>query len=221
MTRRPIPWDEFDAEVALVRHLLREIPWRRSSGEDRALRAAYRRWTTADEEPSPLMLQPLWARVPAGGWHGLADDGLDRAVHHAALLLHLVALGEGGTGRPVDNLGAAAKAANLAEGRFARLVNTPEPARLTALARLFRRFARENVNYRPIAPAGPEQAVSEDAERAPAILPSTRATLRDSRRDDLAALLAFLFTNDPKTPASRWAAGYYNVSLTPTAAEAA
>ena len=94
---RLIPWHEFDAEVDLVRYLIRELPWRRADGsDDRSIRAEYRRWTTSDGEPTPLMLAPLWRRIPADGWNGLNDDATDRAVHHAALVLHLIALGDEG-----------------------------------------------------------------------------------------------------------------------------
>ncbi len=207
---RLIPQREFDEEVRLVRYLTREFPWRRSDGkDDRALRAEYRRWTTADTEPTPLMLAPLWRRIPTDGWKGLNEPAIDRAVHHAALVLHLLALGEGGSGKPVDDLGAASKAASLAEGRFTRLVNTPQSARLETLARLFRRFGRAGVNYRAAAPHRNEDDDGDGFDRR-----STRNSLRDSRRDDLAALLAFLFTDDPKASASRWAAGYYR--LTPS-----
>lgn len=207
---RPIPRPEFDPEVALVRYLARDVPWRRADGsEDRGLRATFRRWAAADGDPTPLMLAPLWQRIPAAGWEGLPASSVDRAVHHAALVLHLVALGEGGSGKPVDNLGAAAKAADVAEGRFVRLVNSPAPARLEALARLFRQFARKGVPYRVAAPKPAEEEATAEggADRR-----STLATLRDTRRDDLAALLAFLFTDDPGPAASRWAAGYYRIT---------
>src|SRR5690606_23466250 len=123
-------------------------------------------------------------------------------VHHAALVLHLLSLGldADAPGVPATNLGAAAKAAGVAEGRFARLVNTPAPARLEMLGRLFRRFRQQNVHLHLTA-GKPEEG---EPERR-----STRATLRDSRYDDLAALLAFVFTDDPRPAASRWAAGYY------------
>lgn len=206
---RLIPWHEFDAEVDLVRYLIRELPWRRADGsDDRSIRAEYRRWTTSDGEPTPLMLAPLWRRIPADGWNGLNDDATDRAVHHAALVLHLIALGDEGGGKPISNLGAAAQAAGVAEGRFNRLVNTPPSARLETLARLFRRFDRANVPYRVALPA-PSSEDEDATDRR-----SNRRTLRDSRRDDLAALLTFLFTNDPKPAASRWAAGFYR--LTPS-----
>lgn len=206
---RPIPWPEFDAEVALVRHLISERPWTRSGDDDRALRAAFRRWTTADAEPTPLMLAPLWQRVPAGGWRGLPEPGLDRAVHHAALVLHLLALGldPDDKGTPTTNLGAAARAAGVAEGRFVRLVNTPAPARLETLGRLFRRFRQQNVHLRLTASA-PEEGGGDRR--------STRSTLRDTRHDDLAALLAFLFTDAPKPAVSRWAAGYYRTESSET-----
>ncbi len=209
-----IPWPAFDAEVAFVRRLVQRVPWQRPDGsEDRALRAEYRRWTSADAEPTPLMLAPLWAHAAvAQGWHSLDEAGLDRAVHHAALVLHLVALGEGASGAPLDNLGAAAHRAGVAEGRFARLVNTPAPARLETLGRLFRRLARENVSYRATAP--PAEEGQPDRR-------SSRATLRDGRRDDLAALLAFLFTDEPRPAASRWAAGYYRTTDAASTSEAA
>lgn len=213
---RPIPWSDFDSEVALVRHLAHTVPWKYNGDDDRALRAAFRRWTTADGEPSPLMLAPLWQRVPASGWRGLDEPSVDRAVHHAALVLHLLALGldADAQGVPTYNLGAAAKAAGVAEGRFVRLVNTPAPARLETLGRLFRRFRQQNVHL--LLTAGKPDDGSIDGR-------STRATLRDSRRDDLAALLAFLFTSTPKPAVSRWAAGYYRIEpdLSNTEASAA
>lgn len=210
---RLIPWREFDSEVALVRHLIRDLPWRRADGtDDRAIRAEYRRWTTADSEPTPLMLAQLWPHVPADGWRGLSEPGLDRAVHHAALVVHLLALGEGGFGTPINDLGAASKAANVAEGRFARLLNAPPSAKLESLARLFRRFGREGVNYRAAAPRSNDD--SEGIDRR-----SKWSTIRDSRCDDLAALLAFLFTEDPKRSASRWAAGYYRLTPSDLATE--
>ena len=212
---RPIPWSAFDAEVALVRRLVHERPWLRAGGEeDRALRAEFRRWSGDDAEPTTLMLASLWPRVPGGGWRGLDEAGLDRAVHHAALVLHLLALGldPGAPGAPTTNLGAAAKAAGVAEGRFARLVNTPAPARLETLGRLFRRFRQQNVHLH-LTTGTP--AEGEKDRR------STRATLHDGRHDDLAALLAFLFTDDPKPAASRWAAGYYRTEATTEASAAA
>lgn len=206
---RPIPWPAFDAEVALVRHLVHDRPWVRPGGEDdRALRAAFRRWSTADGEPTPLMLAPLWQHpAVCNNWHDLAEPDLDRAVHHAAFVLHLLALGldPDDSGTPATNLGAAAKAAGVAEGRFVRLVNTPAPARLETLGRLFRRFRQQNVHLH-LTSGKPDE--NEPDRR------STRATLRDLRRDDLAALLAFLFTDDPKRAVSRWAAGYYRMEST-------
>ena len=204
---RPIPRPEFDAEVALVRYLVHDRPWARTGDDDRALRAAFRRWTTADGEPTPLMLAPLWQHVPSDGWRGLDEPGVDRAVHHAALVLHLLALGldADAPGVPATNLGAAAKAAGVAEGRFVRIVNTPAPARLETLGRLFRRFRQQNVHLRLTA----DKPEEDETDRR-----STRATLRDSRYDDLAALLAFLFTDTPKPAVSRWAAGYYRLEST-------
>ncbi len=211
MTDR-IPWSELDAELALVRHLVHVPPWLRD--DDRGLRAAFRRWTPADEEPSIEMLAALWPRVPAAGWRGLDPPGTERAVRHAALVLHLLALGLGPDeqGQPATNLGRAAQAAGVAEGRFARLMNTPAPARLEALGRLFRRFRAQRVYLRLAAPR-PEDG--EDDRR------STRATLRDTRRDDLAAFLAFLFTDDPRPAVSRWAAGYYRTEQEAPASEPA
>lgn len=200
---RLIPWSEFDAEVALVRYLVHERPWTRTGDDDRALRATFRRWTTADGEPTPLMLAPLWQRVPSDGWRGLDEPGVDRAVHHAALVLHLLALGldADAPGVPTTNLGAAAKAADVAEGRFVRIANTPAPARLETLGRLFRRFRQQNVHLHIVIKA-------KEGE-----VPDYRAQ-RDPRRDELAALLAFLFTDDPKPAVSRWAAGYYRLEST-------
>jgi len=200
---RPIPWPEFDAEVALVRRLVLDRPWVRPNGEDdRALRSAFRHWTPTDGEPTTLMLAPLWPRVPTDGWRGLDEAGVGRAVHHAALVLHLLALGldpdEPGT--PTHNLGAAAKAAGVAEGRFVRLVNAPAPARLGALGRLFRRLRQRGVLLRLTA----SKPGDGEPDRR-----STLRTLHDPRYDDLAALLAFLFTAGPKRSVSRWAAGYY------------
>ncbi|ARA93896.1 hypothetical protein AWN76_012490 [Rhodothermaceae bacterium RA] len=204
-----IPWHQFDAELTLVRHLVHDPPWAHT--DDRGLRAAFRRWTPADVEPSVEMLAALWPRVPAGGWKGLDEPGLERAVRHAALVLHLRALGldPGEPGTPTTNLGAAARAASVAEGRFARLMNTPAPARLEALGRLFRRLRTARVHLHLTAPK-PEDGETDRR--------STLATLKDLRRDDLAALLAFLFTDDPKPAVSRWAAGYYRTSDQPETA---
>jgi hypothetical protein len=203
-----IPWKQFDAELALVRHLVHAPPWARD--DDRGLRAAFRRWTVADEEPTVEMLAVLWPRVPVGGWRDLDEAATERAVRHAALVLHLLALGlaPDEQGQPASNLGAAARAAGVAEGRFARLVNTPSPARLETLGRLFRRFRAQRVQLRLTAPR-PEEGQPERR--------STARTLRDLRYDDLAALLAFLFTDNPKPAVARWAAGYYR---TETPAEA-
>jgi hypothetical protein len=124
-------------------------------------------------------------------------------------VLHLLALGldTDGEGQSTFNLGAAAKAAGVAEGRFVRLVNTPAPARLETMGRLFRRFRSRNVLLHLT--AGKPSDGEMDRR-------STHATLRDSRRDDLAALLAFLFTVDPKPAVSRWAAGYYRTEIIPS-----
>lgn len=194
----------FDAELRLVRHLVHDPPWVGAKRDDRGMRAAFRRWTPDEKIPSVEMLGPLWQRVPAE-WRGLDDEGRDRAVRHAALLLHLRALGLDADqpGSYAYNLGAAAKAAGVAEGRFARLMNTPEPARLEALGRLFRRFRAKRVHLRFAAPGQP--AEGEPDRR------SYFRSLHDLRRDDLAALLAFLFTDYPKRPVARWAAGYYSV----------
>lgn len=211
---RSIPRPEFDAEVALVRDLVHERPWTRTGDDDRALRAAFRRWTIAAGEPTPLMLAPLWRhRAVQNGWHDLDEPGLDRAVHHAALVLHLLALGIDGDapGAPTTNLGAAAKTAGVAEGRFVRIVNTPAPARLETLRRLFRRIRQENVHLRLTA----DKPADGETDRR-----STRATLRDGRYDDLAALLAFLFTDAPKPAVSRWAAGYYRTEIVHAPADA-
>jgi len=199
---RLIPYPEFDAELALVRHLLKELPWQRGGNEERGLRSEFRHWTVADHEPSPIMLASLWMRVPGDGWNGLSDTGLDRAVHHAALLLHLLAVGVQPPHEkpPEINLGTAAKLAGVKEGRFTRLVSTPGPARLAAVSRLFRQLRQKNIFYKLTWPA------PGDGERDRR---STRRTLRDGRVDDLAAILVFLFSDDPKPAISRWAAGYY------------
>jgi len=199
---RLISTPEFDAELALVRHLTKEFPWQRSGSEDRGLRSEFRRWTVADCEPSPLMLASLWTRVPRAGWDGLSEAGLDRAVHHTALILHLLAVGAQPPHEkpPENNLGTAAKLAGVKEGRFTRLVSAPGPARLAVLSRLFRQFRQKNVSYKM---TWPEPAEGEFDRR------SARHTLRDSRVDDLAAILVFLFTDDPKPSIRRWAAGYY------------
>ena len=204
-----IPRHQFDAELTLVRHLVHDPPWVRT--DDRGLRAAFRRWTPADVEPSVEMLAALWPRVPAGGWRGLDAPALERAVRHAALVLHLPALGlaPDEPGQTTTNLGAAAWKAGVAEGRFARLMNTPAPARLEALGRLFRRLRAARVHLRLTAPKPDE---GEPDRR------STWATLRDLRRDDLAALLAFLFTDNPKPAVARWAAGYYDTAVQPETA---
>lgn len=231
----PIPYPDFDAEVVLVRNLVERPSWHRPerpAGQqtDRALRADYRRWTAADVEPTSLMMASLWQHrafedsTLEGGWrsHGgklsLNADATQRTVQHAAVLLHLVALAEGGAGRaapsgkPVDNLGKAARDAGVAEVRFARIVNTAPSARLDTLGRVFRQIGRAGVAYRI---AVPRPAEGDAPDRR-----STYGTLRDSRRDDLAALLAFLFTDNAKPAATRWTAGYYHTSITPTAAEA-
>lgn len=219
-----ISYRDFDGTVALVRHLVARPPWHRperATGQqnDRALRAEYRHWTSADVEPTPLMLAPLWQRTPVDGWRGLDEASVDRGVHLAAIVLHLVALAEGGAGRetptgaPVDNLGRAARDAGVAEVRWARIVNAAPSVRLDAVGRLMRQIGRAGVPYRVAAP----RADDEDAPDRR----STRQTLHHPQRDDLAALVAFLFTADSKPAASRWTAGYYHTSLTPTAAEAA
>ncbi len=206
-----IPWTQFDAELTLVRHLVHDPPWAHT--DDRGLRAAFRRWTPAVVEPSVEMLAALWPRVPAGGWQGLDEAGLERAVRHAALVLHLLALGlaPDEPGKRTTNLGAAARAVGVAEGRFARLMNTPAPARLEALGRLFRRLRAGRVHLHLTAP---RPAEGEPDRR------STLRTLRDLRRDDLAALLAFLFTDNPKPAVARWAAGYYHTDDQPETADA-
>ncbi len=194
-------WSQFDAELALVRYLVHEPPWLRT--DDRGVRAAFRRWTTTDAEPTVEMLAALWPRVPAGGWGGLDESATERSVRHAALVLHLLALGIDADelGQPAASLGAAARAAGVAEGRFARLMNTPALARLETLGRLFRRFRAQRVHLRLTAPR-PEEGQPDRR--------STFHTLRDTRYDDLAALLAFLFTDNPKPAVARWAAGYYH-----------
>ena len=84
----------------------------------------------------------------------------------------------------------------------------PYAKRLDTLARLFRRFARAGAGVRlRLTVARPDEGAA-DAR-------STRRTLRDSRVDDLAALLAFLFTDDPKPAVSRWAAGFFRTSPSP------
>lgn len=195
-----IPAAQFDAELSLVRHLIHEPPWLRD--DDRSMRAVFRRWSPRDGEPSTLMLASLWPRVPVDGWNGLDEMACRRAIHHAALVLHLVSLGlpASESGVPTTNLGAAAKAAGVSEGRFARLVNLPAPARLDALGRLFRQLRAQRVHLHLTA-ARPGEGEPEGR--------STRRTLQDTRRDDLAALLVFLFTNTPRPAAARWAAGYY------------
>ena len=203
-----IPWRLFDTECSLVRHLVHDPPWIRN--DDRGLRAAFRRWTPADVEPSVEMLAALWPRVPAAGWQGLEEPDLERAVRHAAYVLHLLALGlaPDEKGKPASNLGEAARAAGVAEARFARLMNTPPSARLEALGRLFRRLRAARVLLRLTAPKPDD---GEPDRR------SNRNTLKDLRRDDLAAILAFLFTDNPKPAVARWAAGYYH---TPNLTEA-
>lgn len=201
--KRMIPWQEFNAELTLVRHLVHEYPWQRGVNEDRGLRSEFRRWDASDQDPSVTMLAPLWRRVPADGWTGLNEIGLDRSVHHAAMLLHLLALGETvfSDKRPASNLGTAARRADVKEGRFNRLVNTPGTARLKALSRLCRQLRQKNVAYR-LTISKPSDG---EMERR-----STLRTLRDGRVDDLAAILTFLFTDNPKVSISRWAAGYYH-----------
>ncbi len=193
-----IPGPEFDAELGLVRHLVSEPPWVRS--ESKGLRAAFRRWTSADLEPSLEMLAPLWRRIPAVGWKGLNDPSTVRSVHHAAFVLHLLALGLDPGGKQSFNLGKAAKDARVGDGRFARLMNTPFPSRMEALGRLFRRFRSEGIYLRIAAPRPDEDEFD---------CRSRRWTARDPRRDDLAAMQMFLFTNDPKIAVARWAAGYF------------
>ncbi|MFN3314762.1 MAG: hypothetical protein ACK46Q_15045, partial [Hyphomonas sp.] len=139
-----LPHPDFDATLHLVRRLVEPRPWHRPERPpgrqtDRALRAEYRHWTSADEEPTPLMLAPLWQHgterkhptfpddVLERGWaspddrHRLSPEATERAVRLAAVVQHLVAVAEGGAGREtpggsaVDNLGRAAQLADVGE----------------------------------------------------------------------------------------------------------
>lgn len=204
-----IPWNQFDEEVRLVRYLIEPPPWKRSGreDEDRGLRAVYRRWSASGGDltapavadrtgPSPEMVAPLWLRNPRQpeGW---SDTDLQRAVDHAAMVLHLIALGADG-GAPATSLGAACHRAGVSDKRFIRLMHTPRSARLEALARLFRRLRAANV---------PVRFASSEQDRR-----SSRRTLRNLQHDDLAAFLAFLFTDESEDAIARWAAAYYRTA---------
>ncbi len=193
-----IPLNQFDAELRLVRRLVARLPWQRGDETDRGLRAAYRRWTPGNTlgtppEASVEMTAPLWARV-AGPAEGLTDDATLRAVRHAAFVLHLVALGAD-EGAEAPNVGSACRRADVADGRFVRLMHAPERARLEVLGRAFRRFRQAGVRVR---------LVADDAADW-----SRYRTLDHSSRDDLAALLAFLFTDRPERAIARWAAAFF------------
>lgn len=201
MSTEASPYRRTTDELNVLAALLDPPPWRlHSDSEDRGIRAAFRRWAPAEGAPGLDLLAPVWMRLDdleiyrkKQGWGRLvpvtwSDQDIEEVVRRTAMLLHLAAL-QPDKGHPVDNFGAACRAANLANGRFSRLVNPPPnlTRRLQALSRAFRRFRQQNIHLRLIA----------EAEKP------------EARLAELRAFHTFLFTDDPARAVSRWARGYF------------
>lgn len=197
------PYRHTNDELKVLAALLKRPPWKLhgdADREDRGTRAAFRRWSPTTGEPSYSLTAPIWLRLneieehrARQDWDSLVpatwtENDREEVVRRAATLLHLVAL-QPDDGRPVDNFGAACRAAGVSNGRFARLVNPPPDVarRVEALSRAFRRFRQQGVHLRLFA----------EAEK------------QKERLAELWAFHTFLFTDDPARAVSRWAQGYF------------
>lgn len=181
-------WTQLRREASLLEHLIQSPPWiqlHEPHDVDTAVRAAFRRWAPAEEEPSVLMIATMWDRVEREGWlHELSNEEQRNVISRLARTLHLFALATE-EGPSLSSFGAAcafrpakSQAPIISNGRFARLVNAPSDTqrRLEALDRAFRHFRQKNVRVQ-----------ASDAEN----------------------LLAFLYTDNPKPVISRWANDYF------------
>lgn len=183
--------------------LLDPPPWTSGANDalvDRGVRAAFRRWAPAEGAPPFDLIAPIWQRLndletyrAKQGWDQLIPeqwtlDDREEVVRRTAMLLHLIALLPE-EGQVLDNFGTACRAAGVANGRFARLVNPPTELtrRLETLSRAFRRFRQQNVRLRLLG----------DGETA------------KERQLELEAFHRFLFTDDFTSAVSRWARGYF------------
>lgn len=190
-----------------VRTLTRNAPWRVKERDDRGLRARYARWNpSVSPVPGPSLLGPLWRFIPSSESEEQAT-ATSRGVEWAGIVLHLIAVGpEIASGKPtLSNLGQALRRADMKENRFVRLMHAPLHTRLESLSRALRLLKRSNVPYSPIL----TQKSATD-EKVTFLHP-----IKDSRSDDLAALLTFLFVSDASASIARWSQGYFQ----PTEAE--
>lgn len=214
----PASIHRFDAEVALIRDLVHRPPWLRPGRPaddpiDQGFRAPYRRWvpprTASDTAaPTPEMIRLLWASRRIATLAGWRDDETDRAVERAAVVLHLVSLTADDvprgrspeTARAERSLGAALAAAGVVDKRFVALMHTPFPGRIAALGRALRRLRSAGLVYRPASAPGRDDRHS------------AWHSLGHSTRDDLAALVLFLFHPDADPAVARWAGAFFRAS---------
>lgn len=184
-----------------VRTLVRHVPWRAHEKEDRGLRARYARWNPSGSAlPGPSLLGPLWRFVPDKGGEDVTAE-MSRAVEWAGIVLHLIAVGPEAAEEKVSgpNLGRALQRAGMKEARFVRLMHAPLHVRLESLSRTFRFLKRQGVAYSPVLFSG-----TAESEGSGYLHP-----IKDSRSDDLAALLTFLFISDATPAIARWSQGYF------------
>ncbi len=182
-------WTQLRQEASLLQRLIQRPPWiQQYEPHDvvTAIRAAFRRWAPAEQEPNLLMIAALWERLGNESWlRELSEEESRHVISRLARSLHLFALASE-EGTACSSFGAAcafkppkSKAPIVSVARFARLVNQPPetPRRLEALSRAFRYFRQKGVRVKP---------------------------------DDAENLLIFLFTDDPKSVVSRWANDYFS-----------
>ena len=139
-----LPDAERSAETADARALARRPPWVPAGADDdrrtdRGLRAAVRRWDPGDA-PTPTLVFALGDRLGRERLDRLSDA----AVRRLAVVTHLLALLPA-DGHRLDSVGRACARAGMLPSRFARLVDTPRPARAAALARAFRQVGAAGV----------------------------------------------------------------------------
>lgn len=183
--------EQLNREADLLRRLIEHPPWKRVYAPfeiDTAVRAAFRRWSPAEEKPSLLMLHAIWDRLgeQERKWlESLPQDLRDDAASRIARTLHLFALAAD-EGPALASFGAAcayippkSKQAIISTKRFARLVNSPPEVklRLEALGRACRYFRQKGVRVQ-----------SADADN----------------------MMIFLFGANPKRVTSRWANDYFS-----------
>lgn len=181
-------WTQLRQEAAVLQRLVECPPWIQlyePHDVDTAVRASFRRWAPAEVEPSVLMIQAIWERAENEAWlQKLPTEQQQHTVSRLARTLHLFALApEEGPARSSFGAACAFQAPNSKAPIISRgrfaRLVNPPPDTQRRLESLGRAF--RHFRQKGV------RVKSEDAEK----------------------LLAFLYTDDPKSVVARWANDYF------------